>query len=214
MVHTWDVYIWDALVFVYDFSGRTPKKLLTRVPLGNRTTDQGERKRMLWEIDWSLIVTSARVTNWRHLPPPPPLFASHVPALSPQAQQGRCFREPSSPLLHAAFNTTCLSTHDPDDLVKGREGNRGLEEATRHKGESVSTNSRPCAYTDSRESHLCSRRNTQWLYISQFTSLRYEVFLRLIIARDCDAQQTTQDWWKVGMISEGETRWPLSQWEQ
>ena len=149
------------LEYIHYFSGRIHKKLLTRVRKGSRTTSQGERKLVRRETDGSLVVTSTRVANGGHFATPSLL--PHIPTLPFQAQWGRYFRDPSSPLLCAAFNTTLSvcpmalktwgsSWPDAGRRAEGWRRQQGTEES--HWGLTVGT----CACTDSGEMHLYSRR--------------------------------------------------------
>lgn len=39
----------------------------------------------------------------------------------------------------------------------------------------------------------------------------HKVFLESFSPSECDAQWTPQDWWKGGMVSDGDMQWPVSQ---
>ena len=103
------MYILDMLDYVYDFSGRIHKKLLTRVLTGIGDTDKGERKLRRWQTAWSLVITFTRVANTSFL-------LLHIPTLPFQAQGGKYIRDPSTPVLWAAFKTTLSVSHDPENL--------------------------------------------------------------------------------------------------
>ena len=85
------------------------KQKITRVLTGIGDTDKGERKLRRWQTAWSLVITFTRVANTSFL-------LLHIPTLPFQAQGGKYIRDPSTPVLWAAFKTTLSVSHDPENL--------------------------------------------------------------------------------------------------